>query len=117
MCSVEYKGNSYAPKENFNLCNRQRINFFNIDIDQLVLPKDFYGKEISLDTKLSKDFQINISVAQQKKIIGIFSNIPFDEPNLKENEELLNEIKNSVDKAKKIIDFQKDVNGFYRRIR
>ena len=107
-CFIEYKGVKYEPKENFELSTRKRINFVGIDIIDLKLPKSLEGKIIEIDPKFNQNILVTISVAQEYKVIGIYTNAPFIEPKIVIEKELLKELKNLIENASKPLNFKKE---------
>ena len=76
-CKILYNKTIYSPSENYKLLTRKRINFLNIDLKKLQLPKAINGEKIALDEKIisKNSIQIYISVAHNiQKTIGIFKN-------------------------------------------
>ena len=105
-CVIEYDGIKYTPLEDFDLFTRKRINFINIDITKLKLPKDLEGKDVILDTKNYNNFLISISVVNNPKVISVNENSPFKEKKFEFTEkELINILKSPLDKIKKYVYF------------
>ena len=103
-CVIEYDGIKYTPLEDFDLFTRKRINFINIDITKLKLPKDLEGKDVILDTKNYNNFLISISVVNNPKVISVNENSPFKEKKFEFTEkELINILKSPLDKIKKYV--------------
>ena len=112
-CVIEYDGIKYTPLEDFDLFTRKRINFINIDITKLKLPKDLEGKDVILDTKNYNNFLISISVVNNPKVISVNENSPFKEKKFESTEkELINILKSPLDKIKKYVYFNN--NESYR---
>ena len=66
-CVIEYDGIKYTPLEDFGLLTRKRINFINIDITKLKLPKNLDDKDVIINTKDNDNILISISVVNKPK--------------------------------------------------
>ena len=104
LCKIKYKNENYFPEEDFFLYTRRRINFINIEIQDLELPKDLKNNVVNIDTTETKNYLILISIVKEPKIIGVYTNEPLieDELNYKESEMILF-FKNSLEKINNII--------------
>ena len=114
-CYIEYNGKKYTPKENFELSTRKRINFVGINIQDLKLPKTINGAILDINPKYNKNLLINISVANEPKVIGMFTNSPFIDPKIKIENVILNELKNKIERASKPLNYKKE-NDFFHYI-
>ena len=105
MCKIKYKNKYYYPEEDFSLYTRRRINFVNIEIEDLELPKDLKNNFVNIDKTKTKNYLILISIVKEPKIIGVYTNEPFVEEdvlNYEENE-MIGFLKNSLEKVNNII--------------
>ena len=108
QCQITYDDKIYYPQEDFKLLTRRRINFINIDISKLILPNDLNNKKVIIDPE-NKNILISISVIDFNKVIGLYVNEPFTERNFIKNEDNILEIlKNFIDKFNLIIKFDKE---------
>ena len=108
-CVIKYKKERYFPKEDFKVVTRKRINFINIDIEQLELPNDIDDNKISIDSNENKNFLISISIINMPKVIGIYTNEPFIEENLNiDEDEIKTMLKNAIETTHKIINYDKN---------
>ena len=74
MCKIKYKNENYFPEEDFFLYTRRRINFLNIEIQDLELPKDLKNNVVNIGTTETKNYLILISIVKEPKIIGVYTN-------------------------------------------
>lgn len=111
-CFMEYKKKKYEPVENFKLSTRKRLNLLGIDITDLKLPKNLDGKEVQIKPEFGNNLLITISVSNEPKIIGIYQNAPFTEPETVIKKELLKELKNIIENASKPLNFEKKKTFF-----
>ena len=111
-CYIEYNGKKYTPKENFELSTRKRINFVGINIQDLKLPKTIDGKILDIIPEYNKNLLINISVSNEYKIIGMFTNSPFNDPKITITNTLLDELKSKIERASKPLNYTKEKNYF-----
>ena len=111
-CYIEYNGKKYTPKEDFELSTRKRINFVGINIQDLKLPKTIDNTLLEINPESNKNLLINISVANESKIIGMFTNSPFNDPKITITKEFLDELKNKIERASKPLNYSIEKNYF-----
>ena len=78
-CNITYNKSTYFPsnKDISNLRTRKRINLLNINLFDLVLPKDLQSNVININNLKEKSYLIIISVSEiTQKVIGIYLNLP-----------------------------------------
>lgn len=108
-CIIKYKNKTYFPKEEFRIVTRKRINFINIDIEQLELPNDLTDNKISIDSNENKNFLISISIINKPKVIAIYTNEPFIEENFNiDEDEIKSILQNSIETTHQIINYDKN---------
>ena len=104
LCKIKYKSKYYLPEEDFGLCTRKRINFINIEIKDLEIPKDLNNNFVNINMNETKNYLILISIVKEPKIIGVFTNEPFVEYGIDYKEdEMIDNLKNSLKKVNNII--------------
>ena len=112
-CSIIYNKLKYTTSEDFKLATRKRINFLNIDIDKLEIPNSIDNSIIDQKKLFTNNncnnYQILISVSNQtKKTISIFNNEPIIEPNIINNDLIIEILETSLKNANSILNYKRE---------
>ena len=112
-CFITYNKLNYTPSENFELTTRKRINFLNIDIDELEIPNSLDNSIID-KTKLfsnnnCKNYQILISVSNnERKTISIFNNELNIVPTSMNIDLIIEDLEANLQNAKNFFNYKKE---------
>lgn len=110
-CYAIYKGKKYYAKDDKTCITRRYLNFINININELLLPKDLKGNKINQETLNDDSYLICISVSNNEpKTIGIYLNNPPIEKKAMDIKNLIKELYESVEKTKQILNYNKKVS-------
>ena len=107
-CVIEYDGIKYTPLEDFGLLTRKRINFINIDITKLKLPKDLNDKDVIINSKENDNILVSISVVNKPKVLSVYVNNKFEEKLEIMEKEIINILKAPLDKIKNYVYIKPD---------
>lgn len=112
-CFITYNKLNYTPSENFELTTRKRINFLNIDIDELEIPNSLDNSIIDKKKLFANNncnnYQILISVSNhERKTISIFNNELNIVANTMNIDLIIEDLEPSLQKAKNIFNYKKE---------
>lgn len=109
-CYIIYKGNKYYAKDEKMFTTRRHLNLVNININDLIIPKDLEGNFIDVKLLKDKSYLICISVSNNnQKTIAIYSNIPTIEKKAMDVKTIIKELSDSVLKVKQILNYNNQI--------
>jgi len=112
-CYIIYKGNKYYAKDEKMFTTRRHLNLVNININDLIIPKDLEGNSIDMKLLQDKSYLICISVSnKEQKTIAIYSNIPTKEKNAMDDDvkTIIKEISDSVFKVRQLLKYNSQIS-------
>ena len=110
-CYIIYKGNIYYAKDEKMPTTRRHLNLVNINIIDLIIPKDLEGNSIDMKLLQDKSYLICISVSNnEQKTIAIYSNIPTIEKEAMDAKVIIKELSDSVSKIRKLLNYNSQLS-------
>lgn len=110
-CYIIYKGQKYYAKDEKIFTTRRHLNLVNININDLIIPKDLEGNAIDMKLLKDKSYLICISVSNnEQKTIAIYSNTPTIEKKVMDVKKIIKELSESVLKVRQLLNYNSQLS-------